>query len=183
MTSQAGKEPGMDSKMLLRTGQEKQANREISVKSGKDRVSTPRVWSYTGWDSKKKKHLQKSTLAFNGGWNSQNHQFWRFPEFHPVFLSFFSWAPPLPLRKTFTAPTCTATIIPLEPCPLNAEISPFRIEFQHFILRFLYFTDTTNHFALSFSISYRDFFTLRIPLTISHWVSAFHTISLLYGYH
>jgi len=29
----------------------------------------------------------------------------------------------------FTAPTCKATIINLEPCPLNAE-------FQHFILRF-----------------------------------------------
>ncbi len=29
----------------------------------------------------------------------------------------------------FSAPTCTATIIPLEPCALNAE-------FQHFIPRF-----------------------------------------------
>jgi hypothetical protein len=29
----------------------------------------------------------------------------------------------------FTAPTCTTTIISLEPCALNAE-------FQHFILRF-----------------------------------------------
>jgi hypothetical protein len=28
-----------------------------------------------------------------------------------------------------TAPTCTATMVPLEPCALNAEI-------QHFILRF-----------------------------------------------
>ncbi len=41
-----------------------------------------------------------------------------FPQFHPVF---------------FTAPTCTTTIIPLEPSTLNAEI---------------------QHFVLSFSISY-----------------------------
>jgi hypothetical protein len=66
MTSQAGKEPGMDSKMLLRTGQEKQDNREISVKSGKDRVSTPE-FGHTQGEIQKKNHLQKSTLAFNGG--------------------------------------------------------------------------------------------------------------------
>jgi hypothetical protein len=55
-----------------------------------------------------------------------------FPQFHPVFL--FSRAPPL-LAATwiFTAPTCTATIIPLEPSTLNAQI---------------------QHFVLSFSISY-----------------------------
>jgi hypothetical protein len=32
-------------------------------------------------------------------------------------------------RFFFTAPTCTSTIITLEPCALNAE-------FQHFILRY-----------------------------------------------
>ncbi len=40
----------------------------------------------------------------------------------------------------FTAPTCTTTIISLEPCALNAE-------FQHFIPRvdnFPYFVDTTE---------------------------------------
>ncbi len=40
----------------------------------------------------------------------------------------------------FTAPTCTTTIITLEPCALNAE-------FQHFILRFN-----------------KNFLTLLIPL-------------------
>jgi hypothetical protein len=40
------------------------------------------------------------------------------------FLSAFSAA-----RYIFTAPTCTTTIISLEPCALNAK-------FQHFILRF-----------------------------------------------
>jgi hypothetical protein len=39
------------------------------------------------------KNLQNSILAFNGGWNSKNHQFWWETEFHPVFP--FSWAPPL----------------------------------------------------------------------------------------
>jgi hypothetical protein len=38
---------------------------------------------------------------------------------------------------TFTAPTCTTTIITLEPCALNAE-------FQHFITRFHHFADTTE---------------------------------------
>jgi hypothetical protein len=42
-------------------------------------------------------------------------------------LSFlFSIAPPLLLIYIFTAPTCKATIISLEPCALNAD-------FQHFI--------------------------------------------------
>jgi hypothetical protein len=36
-------------------------------------------------DEIQKKNLQKSTLAFNGGWNSENHQFWWEIEFHPVF--------------------------------------------------------------------------------------------------
>jgi len=47
MTSQAGKEPGMDRKMLLKTGQEKQANRDIR-KVRKRQGEYPRVWSYTG---------------------------------------------------------------------------------------------------------------------------------------
>ncbi len=69
------------------------------------------------------------------GWNWGNHQyyFWWFLEFHPVFHFF-------PERLhccyiDFIAPTRTATIIPLEPCALNAEI---------------------QHFVLSFSISYWD---------------------------
>jgi hypothetical protein len=40
----------------------------------------------------------------------------------------------------FSAPTCTTTIIILEPCALNAE-------FEHFIprlIKFPYFTDTTE---------------------------------------
>jgi hypothetical protein len=47
------------------------------------------------------------------------------------------------LHIIFTARTCTATIIPLEPCALNAEI-------QHFVLSVSisyespYFTDTTK---------------------------------------
>jgi len=43
----------------------------------------------------------------------------------------------------FTVPTCTATIIPLEPCALNAEI-------QYFVLRFnkiSSLTDTTKREA------------------------------------
>jgi hypothetical protein len=52
-------------------------------------------------------------------------------EFHPVFL--FSWAAPLLLHGF----SCTATIIPLEPCVLKCWDSAFRTEFQHFfILRF-----------------------------------------------
>jgi hypothetical protein len=54
-----------------------------------------------------------------------------FPEFHPC-LSFFLSASTA-ATKIFTAPTCTATIIPLELCALNAEI---------------------QHFVMSFSISY-----------------------------
>jgi hypothetical protein len=43
----------------------------------------------------------------------------------------------------FTAPTCTTTIVTLEPCALNAE-------FQHFILRF------NKKFLLSFTTERGD---------------------------
>jgi hypothetical protein len=59
--------------------------------------------------------------------DSENHQFWWISEFHLVFL--FSLASPLDATYIFTPPTCTATIIPLEPCAWNAE-------FHHFILNF-----------------------------------------------
>jgi len=45
------------------------------------------------------KNLQKSTLAFKGGWNSENHQFWWYTECHLIFP--FSWAPPLLLHIFF----------------------------------------------------------------------------------
>ncbi len=45
------------------------------------------------------------------------------------FLSFFFMSDSTAATYIFTSPTCTATIIPLQPCALNAE-------FQHFILRF-----------------------------------------------
>jgi hypothetical protein len=84
-----------------------------------------------------KKNLQKSTLEFKGGWNSENWvSSWR------SFLLSASTA----AASIFTAPNCTTTIISLEPCALNAE-------FQHSIL--------------SWSISYWDLiniFTLRLPL-------------------
>jgi len=74
------------------------------------------------------KNRQKSTLAFNGGWNSENHQFWWWTEFHHVFP--FCWAPPLLLHIFSLCLKGTTTIICLEPCALNAE-------YQHFILRFI----------------------------------------------
>jgi hypothetical protein len=82
-----------------------------------------------------KKILQKSTLAFKGGWNSENHEIWWFLSFTLSF--FFPFFLSGSIAATFlTAPTCTGTIIPLEPYALNAEIQHFRTEFQHFILRF-----------------------------------------------
>jgi hypothetical protein len=71
----------------------------------------------------------------------KNHQFWWQTEFHPVFPFFLSAS--TAATYIFTAPTCTTTIIGLEPCALmNAE-------YQHFILRMsllkcLYFADTTE---------------------------------------
>jgi hypothetical protein len=48
--------------------------------------------------------------------------------FIPAFL--FSLAPPL-LLHIFTAPTCTITIITLEPCALN--VSAFHAEIKNFL--------------------------------------------------
>jgi hypothetical protein len=52
----------------------------------------------------------------------------------------FSWAPAIAVTYIFTAPTCTTTIIILEPCALNAE---------------------SQHFIPSFN---QNFLTLLIPL-------------------
>jgi hypothetical protein len=73
-----GKEPGMDRKMP-KTGYEMQANRDISVKTGKDRVSTPSLVIHR---VRFKKYLQKSTLAFKGGGETYK----TIKKFHPVFL-------------------------------------------------------------------------------------------------
>jgi hypothetical protein len=84
------------------------------------------------------KHLQKSTLAFNWGWNSENHQFWWFLSFT---LSFFfpdhlHWCY-IDFQYSYLY---ISTIIPLEPCALNAGI---------------------QRFVLSFSISYWD--SIKFP--------------------
>jgi len=58
------------------------------------------------------KNLQKLTLAFNWGSNSEMHHFLCQTEFHPVLtrLSFFLSASTA-ATYIFTAPTCTTTII------------------------------------------------------------------------
>ncbi len=71
------------------------------------------------------KILQKE---ITGTQTSISTKFWWETEFHPVFpFPFLSAC--TAARDIFTALTCTATIITLEPCALNAE-------FQHFIPRF-----------------------------------------------
>ncbi len=86
---------------------------------------------------KYKSSMQKGTLDLKrGGWVKLRNAPGTFCAklsfilFWPR-LSFVSWPPPLLLHIfSLTAPTCTTTIITLEPCgALNAE-------FQHFILRF-----------------------------------------------
>ncbi len=68
------------------------------------------------------------------------------PQFHPVFL--FSWAPPLLLHRFSLYVPVQPTIIPLEPCAVNAEIQHFVLSFHRFIywnsIKFPYFTDTTK---------------------------------------
>ncbi len=87
------------------------------------------------------KNLQKSTLAFNGGSNSNLHHFLCQTEFHPVLtrLSFFLSASAA-ATYIFTAPTLYNYYSYLEPCALDAE-------FHHFIPRFNiipYFADLTQ---------------------------------------
>ncbi len=68
-----------------------------------------------------KKNLQKSTLAFNGGWNSENHQFLVI-NWVSSCLSFFPERLSTAATYIFTAArNCTTTIISLEYCALNAE--------------------------------------------------------------
>jgi replication initiation and membrane attachment protein DnaB len=59
---------------------------KIFVKLGKDKVNTLSLVMHR---VRFFKNLQKkSTLPFNKGWNSWNHQF---PKFH--FVIYFSWMP------------------------------------------------------------------------------------------
>jgi len=100
-------------------------NRDIRKKSGKVSTSTLTLVIHKVRISK---NVQNSTVAFNWGWNSENHQFWWLLSFT---VSFF-----FPARLHHCCYLdFPATIIPLEPCALNVEV---------------------QHFALSFSISYWD---------------------------
>jgi hypothetical protein len=62
-------------------------------------------------------------------------------EFHPVFPFFLSAS--TAATYIFTAPSCTTTIITLEPCTLNAEYQHFNSELQHF-------NSELQHFKLRF---------------------------------
>jgi hypothetical protein len=102
------------------------------------------------------------------GWNSENHHFSWFLEFHPVFH--FSWAATA-VTKIFTAPTSTSTMIPLEPCALNAEtqhlVLNFSISYWDLIKKSPYFTDTTERGVRGWKEAQRegeDKVTLRISL-------------------
>jgi hypothetical protein len=88
---------------------------EISAKSGKESTSTLSV-VIKRVRFKKKKNLQNIHLKD------------RKPSIVSC-LSFFFMSDSTAATYIFTSPTCTATIIPLEPCALSAE-------FQHFIPRF-----------------------------------------------
>jgi hypothetical protein len=86
----------------------------LSVKSGKDSTSTLNLVINR---VRLEKTCKISTLAFKDvGWNSENRQFWSFSEFHLVFLS-----APTDATYIFTVPTCTASMIPIQLCALNAE--------------------------------------------------------------
>jgi len=108
---------------------------EFSVKSGKHNTRTLSLVQKR-WDFFK--NLQKSTLAFKRGrgrgeLSNAPSFFFRYKLSFILFwspLSFFLSASTAARYYTFTAPpTCTTTIITLEPCALSAE-------FQHFIPRF-----------------------------------------------
>jgi hypothetical protein len=108
---------------------------EISVKSGKDRVSTPSLVIHR---VRLKKNLQKSTLAFNGGWNSDFDGFlsftlsFLFPErLHCCYIDFHR-------SYLYSYYNSSRTLC------IKCWDSAFRTEFQHFILRFPYFADTTK---------------------------------------
>jgi hypothetical protein len=54
---------------------ENTCNNKVIRKVRKTQHQNPEFGHTEGGEIQKKK-LQKSTLAFNGGWNSKNHQFW-----------------------------------------------------------------------------------------------------------
>jgi hypothetical protein len=96
-------------------------------KGRKNTAREPWVWSYHTQGGIQK-NLQKSTWAFNRGWNSKKPINFGSKLSFISCLSFFLSASTA-ATYIFTAPTCTTTTINLDPCALNDE-------FQHFILRF-----------------------------------------------
>jgi hypothetical protein len=67
-----------------------------------------------------KNNLQKSTLAFKGGGGAETQKTINFGGKLSFSLSFL-FPKRLHCCYILTAPTCTSTIISLEPCALNAE--------------------------------------------------------------
>ncbi len=87
------------SSLLLQSSLHKEKTLELSVKYGKHSTRTLSLVIHRVRLKKKPAKEYVSITSFNGGWNSENHQFWCQTEFHPVFP--FSWSLPL-LLHTFS---------------------------------------------------------------------------------
>jgi hypothetical protein len=90
-----------------------------------------------------KKKLAKKYISIQGGVKLRK------PSFSWVShcISVFSWAPPLLLHRFSLLLLVQVTIIPLEPCALNAEIQHFVLSFSisyRDLIKFPYFADTTK---------------------------------------
>jgi hypothetical protein len=99
-------------------------NIRVIHKGRKIQHQYPDSWSYTvSFNNNLKKKV-----PFKVGWSAENHRFLWFLSCILLFLSASTAA-----TYVSTAPTCTTTIIGLEPCALDAKTL---YNFQHSIMRF-----------------------------------------------
>jgi hypothetical protein len=92
---------------------------EFFMKLGKHSIRTLSL--VQNWVRFPKKKPANKYISIQGKENSEKHQFF----VSSPALSFFLSASIAAATYIFAAPTCTTTIISLDPCALNAE-------FQHF---------------------------------------------------
>jgi hypothetical protein len=107
----------------------KKRDNRVFRKVRKTQHQNPEFWSKPVWDSKKK-NLQKSTIAFQSGWNSEMHHWfgvvkWVSSSFWPPLSLFLSAS--TAATYIFTAPTCSTTKLPQTWC-IKCRVSAFHTQ-------------------------------------------------------
>ncbi len=110
------------------------------------------------------KNLQKSTLAFNRGWNSENHQFWWVSSVSPCLSLFL-----VRIHCCYINFHCSYVYSYYNSSRtlcIKCWDSAYSTEFQHFMLRFRCFADTTKRGVMGWRTGWR-----QVGDRVTLWIS------------